>query len=92
MQIGEGETFVDTMKTQVIELSASDKVLNQGLKQAVNVSAGDYTLKFDYAPWKKANPEVSAFFVYWNGREVGKYRPATKAVRTETLTVHAEDG
>lgn len=93
IRIGYGPAFVDTMKTQVMNLAATDpKVMNQGHMQAVTLTEGQYILKFDYAPRQSFDPEVSTFFVYFNGIEIAKIRPSVKGVKTLKLSVQAEEG
>ena len=70
------------MKTQVMELATDGKIVNQGFMQAVNMTEGTCILKFNYAPRDKSSPKVSTFFVYFNGREVAKYRPAARGIKT----------
>lgn len=92
LEIGKGEAYVETMLTQVMELGTDSNTLNQGFKQTANLTKGTYTLKFDYAPRQKNEPEVSTFLVYFNGIEIVRIRPPVKGITTQRLTVHAENG
>ena len=80
------------MQTQVMELATNKKTLNQGFKQMVNLTKGTYTLKFDYAARENIPPESSMFFVYFNGKEMAKFRPGAYGIKTEELEVEGNDG
>lgn len=75
-----------------MELATGEKNVNQGFKQIVNLTKGTYLLKFDFAPRKLNDPEVSMFYVYFNSQEIAKFRPSIKQVQTSELTVEGIDG
>ena len=75
-----------------MELATDGKIVNQGFKQLVNLTKGTYLLKFDFAPRKLDDPEVSMFYVYFNSQEIAKFRPSIKQIQTSELTVEGIDG
>lgn len=87
IELGEANFYVHEMTSQVLELTTDTATLNQGFQQMVNLEKGTYTLKFDYAARENMDPEVSMFILYWNGKELAKYRPPAYGVQTEELDV-----